>query len=127
MSRSSRGRGVLIDTDVLVDHLRGARRLRLPRAVAWISVVTRAELFSGASAEESEQKGLAALLSIFDEIEVNRAIAERGGRIRRLTGVPLPDSLIAASALERGLVVMTRNQRHFARVDGITLHDPDAS
>ncbi|MHB1536938.1 MAG: PIN domain-containing protein [Solirubrobacteraceae bacterium] len=60
-------------------------------------------------------------------MDVDRAIAERGGRIRRQSGMPLPDSLIAATALEHELEVMTRNQRHFARVDGLALLDPDAS
>lgn len=113
---------ILIDTDVLVDHLRGAKPLRLPHSHAHISVITRSELFAGARAQEN---GLRSLLRLFQEIDVDRAIAERGGRIRRDARIPLPDALIAATALERGLQIMTRNRRHFERVDGIRIRDSD--
>ena len=38
---------VLVDTDVLIDHLRGARRLRAGARSLGISVVSRCELFAG--------------------------------------------------------------------------------
>lgn len=52
------------------------------------------------------------------------AIAESAGRIRRTADVALPDALIAATALEHGLAVLTRNVRRFARVDGLRVVDP---
>lgn len=113
---------VLIDTDVLVDHLRGARPLRLPHAGMRISVITRSELFAGTRTDETKVRSL---LALFQEIAIDPTIAERGGRIRRSAGIPLPDALIAATAVERGLEIMTRNRRHFERVDGITIRDPD--
>ena len=39
--------GLLVDTDVLVDHLRGTRRLTAAAAPFGVSVVTRCELFAG--------------------------------------------------------------------------------
>jgi predicted nucleic acid-binding protein len=113
---------ILIDTDILVDHLRGARPLHLPHTDVRISVITRSELFAGARADETK---LRSLLTLFQEIALDRTIAERGGRIRRYAGIPLPDALIAATALERGLEIMTRNRRHFERVDGVTIRNPD--
>lgn len=87
-------------------------------------MITRSELFAGSRADGA---GLTSLLDVFQEIEVDRAIAERGGEIRRNTGVALPDCLIAATALEHELEIMTRNRRHFERIDGVALRDPDAA
>ncbi|HWE65252.1 MAG TPA: PIN domain-containing protein [Acidimicrobiales bacterium] len=60
----------------------------------------------------------------FEAIPVDRAVAERAGRIRRETGLRLPDALIAATALERGLTLTTRNRRHFEAVPGLGVRAP---
>jgi predicted nucleic acid-binding protein len=65
------------------------------------------------------------LLGPFREISVDRSIAERGGRIRRETGIRLPDALIAATALERGLILTTRNMRDFEGVPGLRVRPPN--
>jgi len=112
---------VLLDTDVLIDHLRGHRRLNLQEPDQAISVVTRCELFAGRNVDEP---ALRRTLSVFEEIPVDRAVAERAGQIRRTTGIPVPDALIAAGALECGMAVMTRNRRHFEMVPGLALSAP---
>ncbi len=53
------------------------------------------------------------------EVAVDRSIAERAGRVRRETGIRLPDALIAATAIERKLVVASRNARDFSRARGL--------
>jgi predicted nucleic acid-binding protein len=115
---------VLLDTDVLIDHLRGARELRPPSGVASYSVVTRCELYSGRAADERE---IDRLLSAFRELPVDRSVAERAGRLRRETGVRTPDVLIAATALVHGVALMTRNVRDFERVPGLRLAAPTGS
>lgn len=47
-------------------------------------------------------------------IDVDMAIAERWGRLGIPHPVPEIDGLIAATALERDLVVVTRNEKHMA-------------
>lgn len=108
---------VLVDTDIFIDHLRGAAELRSVRHRLHYSVITRAELFAGSSATDR----VAQLLAPFREIDVDRGIAERAGRIRRESGVRLPDALIAATALERHLSVATRNERDFRPIRGIRI------
>ena len=108
---------VLVDTDVFIDHLRGAARLDAGRHRLHYSVITRAELFAGSSATAS----VAQLLAPFREVNVDRSIAERAGRIRRETAIPMPNALIAATALEHHLSVATRNTRHFRAVRGLRL------
>ena len=108
---------LLVDTDVFVDHLRGAVALRPGKHRLHYSVITRAELFAGTAATES----VARLLAPFRELPVTRAVAERAGRIRRETGLRMPDALIAGTALEHGLSVSTRNRTHFEAVSGLRI------
>jgi toxin FitB len=112
----------LLDTDVLIDHLRGHRRLDLFDPGWKISVVTRCELFAG---RNSDEPSLQRTLDQIDELSVDRVIAESAGRIRRTTQIDIPDALIAATALEHGIPVMTRNRRHFERVAGLIVRSPE--
>jgi predicted nucleic acid-binding protein len=108
---------VLVDTDVFIDHLRGSTELVAGKHRLSYSVITRAELFAGNSATNA----CATLLAPFKEIRVSRAIAERAGRVRRECGLRLPDALIAATALEGGLSLATRNTSDFSPVRGLRL------
>jgi len=85
------------------------------------SVVTRAELFAGRSTDEDIVR---LLLDPFSELPVERRIAERGGRLRRDLGLRTPDALIAATALEHGLSILTRNVRDFEPVPGLKVVTP---
>jgi predicted nucleic acid-binding protein len=70
------------------------------------------------------------LLTLVDVLDVTVEIAEVWAQLRGLLkrrGDPLPDNdlLIAATALHRGMTVITRNYRHFARVPGLDVLVPD--
>ncbi len=108
---------VPVDTDTFIDHLGGAVELKAGRHRLHYSVITRAELFAGAAGPDVAARVLAPLR----EIPVDRAIAERAGRIRRESGVRMPDALIAATALERNLGLATRNKKDFEPVRGLRI------
>jgi len=108
---------VLVDTDIFIDHLRGAVELKPGRHRLHYSVITRAELFAGSAGTDLA----AQVLAPFREITVDRAIAEQAGRIKRELGLRMPDSLIAATALEHRLSLATRNIKHFGSVRGLRI------
>src|ERR1700731_4588633 len=64
---------LLVDTDIFVDHLRGARRMQPSRERILYSVVTRCELFAG---REVEEETVQRLLAPFEEVSVDRPVAE---------------------------------------------------
>ena len=77
---------LLIDTDIFIDHLHAEHQFRPKRHRVHYSVVTRAELFAGNSANDLCSQ----LLAPFREIDVDRGITERAGRIVRESGTRLP-------------------------------------
>jgi tRNA(fMet)-specific endonuclease VapC len=123
----------MLDTDTVSFALRGQGRVaeRLlehrPSEVC-VSSLTLAELRYGADVRRSRR--LHHLIDAFvDAIEVagfDRNAADRFGALGALLarrGVPIGtiDTLIAAHALALGLTLVTHNERHFARVPGLTI------
>ena len=111
----------LIDTDIFIDHLRVGLRVPTQPEDSAYSSITRAELYAGAGTHEDV---VDLLLSAFQEIPVEQTVAEEGGRIRRRTGIALPDALVAATAVLSSRTLVTRNERHFKRVRGLKLRVP---
>ncbi|MBP7630976.1 MAG: type II toxin-antitoxin system VapC family toxin [Acidimicrobiales bacterium] len=111
---------ILVDTDIFIDHLRGSAELKPGRNRLHYSVVTRAELFAGNSATDLVTQ----VLAPFRELVVDRPVAERAGRVAREFQLRMPDALIAATALENGLTLTTRNRKDFDRVRGLRLRTP---
>ncbi len=116
----------LVDTDVLVDHLRGHREARdflAGRIEAGerlcCSVITTAELHAGL--RTGEERVLRALLSCLEQLPVDRGVAEAAGEYRRQYGpshgVLLPDAIIAATARAERATLVTSNRRHFPMGD----------
>ncbi|MGQ0670747.1 MAG: PIN domain-containing protein [Actinomycetota bacterium] len=92
---------------------------------AWATAGRRGRRPGGVAARATSG-GL--LLAPFREIPVDRSIAERAGRLRRSSGVRTPDALIAATALEHRLTLVTRNVRDLIRdlkgLPGLRLRSP---
>lgn len=111
---------LLIDTDVLVDYLRGhsqaVRYLQAQKGPLALSAITVAELYAGVRDGE-EREVLDVFVGIFQVLPVTDAIARQGGLWRRdygkSHGVGLADAVIAATAAEAGAVLVTLNRRHF--------------
>jgi predicted nucleic acid-binding protein len=120
---------VLVDTDIIVDHLRGVERAsRFLKKVekkelqGYFSTITEAELFAGKSMDSKDaRQKVAALLGTMKRVPVNSLIARKAGEIKRSRGIPLPDAIIAASALSLGAGLATRNARHFKGIEKLGL------
>ena len=116
----------LIDTDVIIDHLRGEekardflKQLKAEEADILYSVITKAELYSGVRPKEEEK--VASLLNSMEEVRIDGEIAVAAGRYRNKLyashGLLLPDALIAASAKQVGAVLVTLNKKHYPMKD----------
>src|SRR5882724_3985294 len=79
------------------------------RATIYYSVVTRKELSTKPGLKDSERQAILEALSRFRLVPVTRAVAERYALVRRqCSGLEREDALIAATAIEKRLPLMTR-------------------
>ena len=117
---------LLVDTDVFIDYFNDGDHAAIlddRQAAIYYSVVTRKELLSKRGLNDSEREQIVDALRRFRFIPLTPAIAARYSVVRRRTpGLEREDALIAATALEKRLPLMTRNWRHFRRVEGIVLY-----
>ncbi|QTD45323.1 type II toxin-antitoxin system VapC family toxin [Ottowia testudinis] len=116
---------VLVDTDVLIDHLRGveqATQALLVHDRLAISVITLAELLAGAKGAR-EQADIDALAADCEVLPVDEPTARVAGILRKRYGpshgVQLPDALIAAAAQTHQLPLLTLNSKHYPMLPGL--------
>ena len=120
---------ILVDSDVLIAHLRGievargwlvdARRRTGPLAV---SVVSLAEISGGM--RSGERRDVTRLLDSLQPLTVDRTVAWRAGEFRRRfhrshNAIGIADYLIAATADVHGCELATLDIRHFPMIEGL--------
>jgi tRNA(fMet)-specific endonuclease VapC len=124
----------IADTDVLIDfltgHVPGASLVAaaLEQGILQTTVVTQFELLAGARTARQE-KALRQLLESVPALPLDSPAAERAAQVRRALetrgeSIGMGDSLIAGIVLQNRGTLMTRNRRHFERVDGLQITYP---
>ena len=118
--------GVVLDTDVLVDYLRGlpaaGRYVDGLAAVPTCSEVTRVEVLRGIRSHErgATERLLATIRWSEVDEETSRLAGELGRRFRRSHGqIGVADLLIAATAARLGIPLATLDVRHFPMFEGL--------
>lgn len=120
----------LVDTSVIIDFLRSKDKTESHFYKAqekyeslYVSMITRSELYSGRSVWESK-KAKKDLLITFESVSIlnfTEDIADLAGKIRSTYGVDLIDAIIAATAIQNQIPLMTINTKHFKMIKGLEL------
>lgn len=121
----------LIDTDILVDVLRGdfdaydyLRRLETQHVWLAVSVVTQMELIVGCR-NKAELRALDKFLARFEIIKIDKYISDEAVELlkkyRLSHGLLIADAFIAATALVRGYPLASRNRRDYQFIAGLNL------
>lgn len=122
----------LLDTSIAIamrdGEIETVDRLTSLPARPSISVLTRVELEGGVYVQPQfrarRRSGLIDLLNVLPVIDFTSEMAERYGRIVAELGFnrrKIIDRMIAATALERDLKLITTNAADFAEIDGLAL------
>lgn len=114
---------IVVDTSILIDHLRGDERALdvltgalQDRQRLFGSVMTKVEVLAGV--RDREERSTRRLLDLLEWVPVTDPIAERAGELARTylrshPGVDPVDHVIAATTEHLGAELWTRNSKHF--------------
>lgn len=117
----------MFDSNILIYHLNDA----LPQHVrdqvehwivegASISVITRMEVL-GFRQTAIQLAQASRFVSLFDEVALEDEIVEQTIVLRQQHRIRLPDEIIAATALNRSVPLVTRNRQDFQALSGLTV------
>ena len=106
----------LLDSVILIDHLNGVPQateflLALDPVKTAISVISYAEILTGLDKDGSRQA--LPMLSSFELLGIDAAVAEKAAALRRQHGWKLPDAFQAAIAILHNIKLCTRNTEDF--------------
>jgi tRNA(fMet)-specific endonuclease VapC len=126
----------LLDTDILIYSLKAHEivqqnlRHHLHDPIN-VSAVTLMELYYGAYKSQKIANNLAKVKAIENSLEiipVNREMVEIFGVLKsdlEKVGKPLDDFdlILAATAMSHNLIIVTNNEKHFGRIDGLKMEN----
>ena len=128
----------LIDTDWSIDYFNAVPEVaaRLDRYMlvgVGMSVITLLELYKGVPGARDPQLSRTQIENLLEVVEVVpvdepvcRLFAEIWARLRSAGNlIGDYDLLIGATALSRGLTLLTNNRRHFKRIEGLSIVSVD--
>jgi len=119
---------LLIDTDILIDSLRGikgAKELFRTKDIdLYCSILSKKELLSKSGLKESERKRIIDLLSRIKILRIDDDINKKYLFLMKKYGEKsdlIADYIIAATAWSKKLPLLTRNKKHFTHIEEIIL------
>ncbi len=89
-----------------------------------VSIVTRIEVLGFARLTPERRADLEAFFGAAEVLPLDEGVAARAVALRQQRRMSLGDSVVAATALESGLVLATNNEADFAWIPGIRLTNP---
>lgn len=116
----------LADTTVLIEHLRGNERAKLflEKYSPSVSTVTIAELIQGSRDKRELTTVLKLYTSLVEEV-IDKKISNKAldllKRFYLSNGLLFLDALVAATAMENKLTLVTGNLKHFRFIKGVEI------
>lgn len=119
-------RNVLIDTDIVIDFLRGDKQaichFKADSESLCFSAITVAEIYAGIKGKKEEAE-VERLFSIFPVIATTNEIAREAGKLvkqyRPSHSVEIPDAIIAATCIISDSELNTLNVKHYPMFKGL--------
>lgn len=106
---------VLVDTNIIVGLMNGSIRpedLLRERSII-VSAVTIAEIYALSGMSKEEERRIDLATSFLEVAVLDVAIAKRAGLLARTRRRTTADLLIAATAIELGVPLLTKNTKDF--------------
>ncbi len=119
---------VPIDTDIFIDALKGVKSakelFRTKEIERYCSILSKKELLSKGGLKDSERKKILNMLAQARVLRIDEDIHRKFFSLTKKYGNRedlFADYVIAATAWSKKLPLLTRNRKHFERIEEITL------
>ena len=123
--------GAILDSNTAIYLLNGTLNPTSSKAIADIadqpfvlSVIGRIELLGWEAPDEEEALKVVRFVEAAIVLPLNEPVIKRTIAVRRQYKIKLPDAIIAATALEYALTLVTRNVNDFSSIEGLTVINP---
>ena len=116
------GSRIFVDTNILLYFLKGEQEIieMLSGKQIIISFITELELLSFSSLEPDSEKNIKGLLSSCTIMDINQDIKRNTVQMRKKFKLKLPDAIIAATALQFDLPIITADKQ-FEKVTSLEI------
>jgi predicted nucleic acid-binding protein len=122
------GPGYLIDSNTIIDFFNYSLPTNgidfILTIDPVISIITQIEIFSKKNIDKNELSSLNGFVSIATIYDVNAEIALKTIKLRQAYNIKLADAIIAATAAQYNLTLITRNVSDFGKIKGLKLINP---
>lgn len=124
------GKGYIIDSNAVIDYLSGKLHPKgmnfmheVVNSIPRISVITQIEVL-GYKTNQEAYKLLTGFVNDAVVFELTKEIVVETIRIRKEIKIKTPDAIIAATAIVKESVVITRNTKDFEKIEGMEVINP---
>jgi len=121
----------LIDTNILIYYFADEIPLeeietleQIFRTSFNVSIITKIEFLGWKSHTDEGYEKAKEFINFAHTISLNNKIADMAIDIRRKNRIKLPDAVIAATALSKDLILVTRNSKDFKAIEYIKMYNP---
>ena len=120
----------LLDSNLLIYSADAAHAFLRPLVQSpanYVSAISQVETLGFQRLTLADKHYLESIFVSLGVLPISQSIIDRAIVLRQQQRLTLGDALIAATALEYGLVIAPRNSRDFAIIAGLSSHNPFVS
>lgn len=118
---------MLVDSNIIIYAISAEDKILRPffkEQLPKVSIISRVEVLGYHKLTNDVRKQLEALFSWLRPLPLTDGIIEQATQLRQQRKLSLGDTLIAGTALENRLTLVTRNTHDFRWINGLALLDP---
>ena len=125
------GQRFLIDTNILIYYLNGILPAQSEEKIDAIfddslniSVISKIEFLGWYGFSEKDYHKAELLVSASNILLLTDDVAEIAIQLRKQNNIKLADAIIAATALSHEMILVTRDEKDFMKIDSLKIYNP---